>query len=104
MEMAQIENMVKRLSDQKGVVGVLISNGEGVPVRSTLDPEQSTQYSALVARLAGQARAFVRETAPEDELQYLRLRSKGKEVVIAPNFDKKQHLSLTVVQKPAPES
>ena len=104
VEIAQVEEMVKRLSDQKGVQGVLISNGDGVPIRSTMEPEQSTQYSTLVARLAGQARAFVSEVNPGDELQFLRLRSNGKEVIIAPNFDREQHLSLTVVQNPFPES
>jgi len=104
VEIAQVEEMVKRLSDQKGVLGVTISNGEGVPIRSTMDPEQATQYSTLVAKLSAQSRAFVRELAPEDDLQFLRLRSNGKEVMIAPNFDKEHKLSLTVVQNPNPET
>ena len=104
VEIAQVEEMVKRLSDQKGVLGITISNGEGIPIRSTLDPEQATQYSALVARLSAQARAFVRELAPEDDLQFLRLRSNGKEFMIAPNFDKEHNLSLTVIQNPTPDS
>lgn len=103
VEIAQVEEMVKRLSDQKGVLGVIISNREGVSIRSTMDPEQSTQYSTLVAGLANQARAFVREVGPEDDLQFLRVRSNGKEVIIAPNFDKEHHLTLTVVQNPMPE-
>ena len=104
VEIAQVEEMVKRLSDQKGVLGVCISNGEGVPIRSSMDPEQATKYSALVAGLSAQARAFIRELAPEDDLQVLRLRSNGKEVMIAPNFDKEHNLSLTVVQTPTPET
>jgi hypothetical protein len=69
-----------------------------------MEPEQATKYSALVARLSDHARAFVRELAPEDDLQFLRLRSNGKEVMIAPNFDKEHNLSLTVVQSPTPKS
>jgi dynein light chain roadblock-type len=104
VEIAQVEEMVKRLSDQKGVLGVTISNGQGVPIRSTMAPEQATHYSTMVAKLSAQSRAFVRELAPEDNLQFLRLRSNEKEVMIAPNFDKEHNLSLTVVQNPNPES
>jgi len=98
-----VEEMVKRLSDQKGVTGVIILNGKGIPIRSTLDAERSTHYSGLVARLAAQARGFVREMEPADDLQFLRLRSNGREVMIAPNFDTEQNLSLVVIQDPTPE-
>ena len=104
VEVAQVEEMVKRLSDQKGVLGVIIANGEGTPIRSTMEPEQTVQYSGLAAALARQARSLVREVAPDDDLQFLRLRSNGREIMIAPQFDKDSQLSLMVVQDPAPEA
>jgi predicted regulator of Ras-like GTPase activity (Roadblock/LC7/MglB family) len=100
---AQVEEIVKRLADQKGVVGVLISSHEGVTIRSTMDPEQSSHYGTLATHLARHAHTFVRSLNPEDSLQYLRLRSNGKEIIIAPNFDKEQNFSLMVVQNPAPD-
>lgn len=100
VELANVEEMVKRLSDQKGVMGVVIANGQGVPIRSTMENDKSIQYGALVAQISKQARSFVREVSPEDDLDYIRLRSKGKEVIIAPNFDGQHKMSLTVIQNP----
>lgn len=100
---AQVEEIVKRLADQKGVVGVLISSQEGIPIRSTMESEQSAHYGARVTQLARHAHAFVRNLNPEDSLQFLRLRSNGKEIIIAPNFDKEQSFSLMVVQNPEPD-
>lgn len=79
MDTAQVEETVKRLSSHKGVQGVLVVNGDGVPIRSTLaEHELSVQYAALVTQLAGKARAAVRELAkePGDDLHSLRIRSK----------------------------
>lgn len=104
MEVAHVEEVVKRLSDQRGVQGVIISNGKGVPIRSTMDAEKSIHIGALVAGLARQAQSFVREVSPEENLQFLRLRSNGKEIMIAPNFDMDNEMSLTVIQSPSQDS
>lgn len=104
-DVAQVEETVKRLASQKGVVGVLVVNSEGVPVRSTMEPEPSLQYGALAAQLASQARGLVREAAPDDELTFVRVRSKRREVMIAPGYNLgNQKLSLVVVQEPSVES
>jgi dynein light chain roadblock-type len=100
-DVALVEETVKRLSSYKGVVGVLIVNGEGIPVRSTMENDMSVQFGAMAAQLARQARGLVREAAPEDELEFVRLRSKRREVMIAPCYDKEQRLSLVVVQDPS---
>ena len=102
-DVAQVEETVKRLSSQKGVVGVLIVNEAGVPIRSTLDPEASVQYGSMAAQLARQARGMVRAAAPEDELDFVRVRSKRREVMVAPCYDRGQKLSLVVVQDPNTE-
>ncbi len=100
----QIEEIVKRLSDQKGVIGVLLASQEGIPIRSTMEPEKSSFYGALATQLARQAHGFMRNLNPEDGLQFLRLRSNGKEVIIAPHYDKEQSGLLMVVQNPAPDA
>lgn len=42
-DLATVEETVKRLSSHKGVLGVLVINGDGVPIRSTLEHELSFQ-------------------------------------------------------------
>ena len=95
-----VEETIKLLSSHKGVLGVVIANGEGVPIRATLEHELAVQYAAMASALAAKARGMVRELASEDELQFLRVRSKKHEVIIAPGFDKDHQFSLVVVQDP----
>ena len=89
-DVAAVEETVKRLSSHKGVVGIVIVNGDGVPIRTTLDQELAVQYAALVSQLTLKARHMVRELADDgtDDLQFLRVRSKRHEIMIAPGFDK----------------
>lgn len=90
VDVAAVEETVKRLASHKGVVGIAIVNGDGVPIRTTLDPELATQYAALVSQLVLKARFMVRELAADgtDDLQFLRVRSKRHEIMIAPGFDR----------------
>ena len=87
---AAVEETVKRLASHKGVVGIAIVNGDGVPIRTTLEPELAQQYAALVSQLALKARHMVRELSDDgtDDLQFLRVRSKRHEIMIAPGFDR----------------
>ena len=73
-DVAAVEETVKRLSSHKGVVGIVIVNGDGVPIRTTLDQELAVQYAALVSQLTLKVRHMVRELAEDgaDDLQFLR--------------------------------
>jgi dynein light chain roadblock-type len=97
---AVVEETVKKLSTQKGVIGVIIVNADGVPVRSTLDRDVTTQYAALTAQMTRQAVRMVRDIAPDDELQYFRLRSKKYEIIVAPCYEQDQKLVMVVIQDP----
>ena len=100
-DVAVVEETIKRLSSHKGVVGVAVVNGDGVPIRSTLAHALAVQCAALAAGVTAKARGMVRELAVDDELQFLRLRSKRHEIMIAPGFDKDHQYSLVVVQDPS---
>jgi len=47
-EVNVVEQTVKRLSSHKGIEGILILSGDGIPIRSTLDSDLSVQYAGLV--------------------------------------------------------
>lgn len=96
-----IDDMVKQLTNQKGVLGVVVSDSSGVPIRTTVTAETSTRYAAMAAELSKKARSLLRGVDPEDDLLCLRLRSsKNIEYILAPDFMKEQGLSLLAVQKP----
>jgi dynein light chain roadblock-type len=59
--MAEVEETIKRIQGHKGVLGVVVVNSGGVPIKTTLDNEQTAKYSSLITQLIGKARSVVRE-------------------------------------------
>ena len=69
---------------------------KGAIIQSTLTEEQSITHAALLSQLTEKASNFVNILDENDELTFLRIRSKNKEVMVAPD---KQFL-LVVIQNP----
>ncbi|OAJ45312.1 dynein light chain roadblock-type 2 [Batrachochytrium dendrobatidis JEL423] len=63
--------------------GIVIATHEGSVIRSTLDNIQTPQISTLVVQLAARGKSVVRDLDPEDELTFLRIRSKKHEIMVA---------------------
>ncbi len=94
--MSDVEETLKRIQSNKGVIGVVIMDSDGRPIRSTLDQETTVQYAGLLQQLADKAKNVVREMDPANDMTFLRLRSKKHEIMIAPD---KEYL-LAVVSNP----
>ncbi|XP_060074479.1 dynein light chain roadblock-type 2-like [Ylistrum balloti] len=94
--MAEIEETVKRICAHKGVQGIVIVNHEGIPIRTTLDNSVTVQYAGLFHQLTQKARSVVRDIDPQNDLTFLRIRSKKHEIMVAPE---KEYL-LIVIQSP----
>ena len=56
----------------------------GIPIRTTLDNGTTVQYACLITQLAQKARNFVRDLDPQNDLTFLRVRSKKNEIMVAP--------------------
>ncbi|KAI8465555.1 MAG: flagellar outer dynein arm light chain 7 [Monoraphidium minutum] len=102
-EIAAAEETFKRLQSHKGVLGVLAINADGIAIRSTFDNETTVQYAALVSQFTVKARGVVRALDADNELRFLRIRSKKHEIMIAPEFEKNREYYLVVVQDPSSE-
>jgi dynein light chain roadblock-type len=94
--MSEVEETLKRVQSHKGVEGVIIMTADGVSIKSTLNPEDTEAYTALVSQLAIKASGVVRILDESDELAFLRVRSKKHEIMIAPDKD----FVLIVIQNP----
>ncbi|XP_053724357.1 dynein light chain roadblock-type 1-like [Synchiropus splendidus] len=94
--MAEVEETLERLQSQKGVQGVIIVNSEGVPIKSTMDNATTVKYSGLIHQLVLKARSTVRELDSQNDLTFLRVRSKKNEIMIAPDKD----YFMIVIQNP----
>uniref|UniRef100_A0A2K6GY82 Dynein light chain roadblock-type 2 n=1 Tax=Propithecus coquereli TaxID=379532 RepID=A0A2K6GY82_PROCO len=93
---AEVEETLKRIQSHKGVIGNMVVNAEGIPIRTTLDNSTTVQYAGLLHQLTTKARSTVRDIDPQNDLTFLRIRSKKHEIMVAPD---KEYL-LIVIQNP----
>lgn len=100
-DIAQVEETFKRLQSHKGVIGIIVINADGIAIRTTLDNDLTVQYAALVSHFTVKCRNAVRKLNSEDDLKFIRIRSKKHEIMIAPEFEKNQEYYLVVVQDPS---
>ncbi|XP_069037475.1 dynein light chain roadblock-type 2 isoform X1 [Lepisosteus oculatus] len=94
---AEVEETLKRIQSHKGVIGTIVVNAEGIPIRTTLDNSTTVQYAGLLHQLTMKARSTVRDIDPQNDLTFLRVRSKKHEIMVAPD---KEYL-LIVIQNPS---
>ncbi|XP_037632078.1 dynein light chain roadblock-type 1 [Sebastes umbrosus] len=95
--MAEVEETLKRIQSQNGVQGIIIVNSEGIPIKTTLDNASTVQYAGLIHQLVMKARSTIRDIDPQNDLTFLRIRSKKNEIMIAPDKD----YFLIVIQNPS---
>lgn len=95
--MSEVEDTLKRIQSHRGVQGLIVINSEGIPVRTTLDNSMTVQYAGLLHSLSAQARNCVRDIDPQNDLTFLRVRSKKNEIMVAPDKD----YMLIVIQNPS---
>uniref|UniRef100_A0A3Q1GYC3 Dynein light chain roadblock-type 2 n=1 Tax=Acanthochromis polyacanthus TaxID=80966 RepID=A0A3Q1GYC3_9TELE len=81
--MAQVEETLTRIESSKGVIGTILVNAEGIPLRTTLDNSTTVQYAELLSQLSTLARTTVRDIDPQNDLTFLRIRSKKHEIMVA---------------------
>ncbi|XP_033752758.1 dynein light chain roadblock-type 2-like isoform X2 [Pecten maximus] len=94
--MAEIDETIKRISAHKGVLGTVIVNNEGIPIRTTLENAVTVQYAGLFHQLTQKARSTIRDIDPQNDLTFLRIRSKKHEIMVAPDLE----YLLIVIQNP----
>uniref|UniRef100_H3BIH3 Dynein light chain roadblock n=2 Tax=Latimeria chalumnae TaxID=7897 RepID=H3BIH3_LATCH len=93
---AEVEETLKRIQSQKGVQGIIVVNAEGIPIKTTMDNATTVQYTGLIHQLVLKARSTVRDIDPQNDLTFLRVRSKKNEIMVAPD----KEYFLIVIQNP----
>ena len=76
---SEVEETLKRLVAHKGVIGTIVVNTDGVPIKSTLDNATTVQYSGLLNNLVDQAKTMFKELDPTNDLTFLRIRTKVRD-------------------------
>mmetsp|Transcript_22354 Transcript_22354/g.26918 ORF Transcript_22354/g.26918 Transcript_22354/m.26918 type:complete len:99 (+) Transcript_22354:61-357(+) len=94
--MSEVEATLQRINSHKGVLGTIIVNDEGQAIRTTAEASVTAQYAELIPQMASMARSLVRDLDPQNDLQFLRIRSKMHEIMVAPDNE----FTLIVIQDP----
>lgn len=94
--MADVEEILKRIHNHPGVLGVIVVNDDGLPIRSTMDNSTTQLYAGNYCKLAALAQSSVRDLDPLNDLKFLRVRSKKTEIMVAPENE----YILIVIQNP----
>ena len=83
--MSEVEETIERIRVQGGVEGYVICSKEGQVLRRypSMTQEAAEKMAASMMRLAEQARGVVRDLSPRNELNYLRVRARRHEVMLA---------------------
>jgi len=92
----EVEESMKRLLSHKGVLGLVVINSDGIPIKSTLDNALSIEYAGQIQLLVEKARSMIKEMDSTNDLTFVRLRSKKHEVLVAPD----KEYALIVIQNP----
>jgi len=92
----EVEEAIKRIMSHKGVVGLIVINHEGIPIKSTLENTLSVQYAAQVTQMVDKTRSMIKELDNNNDLTFIRLRTKKHEVLVCPE----KEYSMIVIQNP----
>ncbi|EDO45898.1 predicted protein [Nematostella vectensis] len=90
----EVEEVLKRIINHPGVTGSIITNPEGVAIRSTMDNSTTQIYLSNIQSMTQMARSAVRDLDPLNDLKFLRIRSRKYEILVAPEND----YTLIVIQ------
>jgi len=95
------ESSLRKLVQTFGVLGYIILNKSGIPVKSHgVEPAEAIHYAGLISELSISAKEFLEKklfkSDDSAELLTLRLRSRKHEIVISPE----ENFTLIVIHNP----
>lgn len=84
---------------KKDVLDAIVIDMNGFPMRTTMSEELTLRYIGLYGQVIDKARFMLTQLDPNDEITFMRIRSKEHEVLITPD-DK---CIFLVIQNPRSE-
>ncbi|KAJ6646702.1 Dynein light chain roadblock-type 2 [Pseudolycoriella hygida] len=94
-----IEECIRLIMQKKDVSDALVIDLNGYPMKSTMSDELTLRHIGLYGQVIDKARFMLTQLDPNDEITFMRIRSKNHEVIITPD-DK---CIFLVIQNPRSE-
>eukprot|EP00879_Flechtneria_rotunda_P006462 GHRR01006791.1.p2 GENE.GHRR01006791.1~~GHRR01006791.1.p2 ORF type:complete len:107 (+),score=34.06 GHRR01006791.1:362-682(+) len=92
---SSVQDTIDRVSRHKGVLGLIVVGNDGSIYQSTLEERLAQEYAAMIPSLTALARNVVRELDPQNDMEFLRIRSNKQEIMVAA----KSNYVLIVIQE-----
>ncbi|KAH8391092.1 hypothetical protein KR215_006556 [Drosophila sulfurigaster] len=93
---AEVEEMLKRFSTMKNIVGIVVVDYDGIAIKSTLDNTMSVHYAAHMQLLTEKARQVILDLDATNEFTSMRMRTTYFEIILVPL----EHYFIVVLQNP----
>lgn len=61
----EVEETIKRIGSHKGILGTIIANSDGIPLKSTMDSASTMQFASYMTPIALQSRDITRDVNPK---------------------------------------
>jgi dynein light chain roadblock-type len=97
--MSEIENILARIKGHKSVEGYIVTNLKGDIIKTTYIGEKKNEGDKIISflpELVFKTQITVKNLDHNDELQFLRIKTKNNELLIAPD----KEFVLIVVHSP----
>ena len=85
----EVEETLKRLGSHNSVKGTIVVNFDGIPIKSTMDPHTTTQYSGTVFRFCN---SFIKPT-------FCKNQSDLRNIVRTKNMYLKSVSAISIIEK-----
>jgi dynein light chain roadblock-type len=96
--MSEVEMTLRRIEENKSVIGTLVLNGSNCIIHSRFKGNEATKYAEKLPILVERARCMVRDMDPTNDLTFLRVHANNTEILVSPGDD----YMLAVVQNTVP--
>ncbi|KAJ0393594.1 hypothetical protein P43SY_001153 [Pythium insidiosum] len=83
--MSEVEETLERIKNHKGVEGYVIADRNGTVLRRhpQMQLADAERYATYMKELTTKARGVVRDLNPKNDLQFMRIRIKRVELLVA---------------------
>lgn len=79
----EVEEILEQIQSQEDVVGIIVVNSAGIPIKTTLDKVTTEQYAGLITPLVHKARNLVKYMNSKEDLELLRFKTKKGDITVA---------------------
>ncbi|XP_023165155.1 dynein light chain roadblock-type 1 [Drosophila hydei] len=94
---AEVEEMLKRFQGVKNIIGIIVSDYDGIPIKSTLENQLAIHYACHMHLLTEKARQVILDLDATNEFISMRMRTSYFEVILMPS----DNYFIVVIQNPS---